>query len=246
MKKINLDPHTKEQANDYANMEAELQGFAVGSEKWKKSYKHFLGFALSTITLGRNPRGKSLKNPRDLKIWPEIFGSSGFAGTVAKNFKTSNGTGIPLEEAQDRIKSAVTSLTYMYLNGVYDIRTTTKGRKQGLIKDDDMSDLQLRGKDTSDKGLSSEEMTAENLDVLYNQLALTFVESAVMACLLPFFKMSKDDLQDLLDKGIQAEDTSKISAAQVAQARTELERRIRSVLDSKFANINIKDLILKD
>jgi len=68
--KVKVDKYTVEQAIDYANREAKLHGFDEYDDDWKKAYEHHLRKAISTMSLGRNPRSKRInKNHRyEIKI----------------------------------------------------------------------------------------------------------------------------------------------------------------------------------
>jgi len=238
MRRLHLDDITKDQATEYANNEADLKGFKVGSTKWKDAFKRHLSYAVSTMSLGRNPRTTMKRNPRDMKVWPEIYGEDGFAGAVHKNFKTKSGERIPLNEARDRIKGCITNLTYMMVNAVYNIKTTTKGNRQGKIPEGDMSDLQLRG---TSETVDGDEKDALNKDVLYNQLALTTVETICQMLLVPFFKMKQSDIQAILDS-ISVE--GKINAKDIAAERTRLEAQLRRVMEEKLRDIDVRKIIL--
>jgi hypothetical protein len=194
------------------------------------------------MSLGRNPRKKSLKqrrNPRDLAAWPEVFGVNGFAGKVAANYKGKASERKPsLEDIQNRIKANGTSLAYMYLNGIYGTKTTTKERKQGKISASEMSDLQFRG---SEEGVSKDEATAQNMDVLYEQLASTIIESAVYSFLMPFFTMPKDDVQAVLD-AIRIE--GKFNPAEIGKIKIDLEAKIRKTIGDRLSDLSFKKLVL--
>lgn len=234
MKRLFLDEITKSEAMAFADREADLHGYARGSADWKRCFKKYLGEAAGGMTLGRNPR----KNPREIQNWPEIFGREGFAGEVAQNYKGQAVKGMSLEEVRSRIQGAVSNLVYMWLNGIYGIRTTTIGRQQGKIPAENMSDLQLRG---SDEGLTKEEAIAQNKDVLYNQLAMTVIESAVLELLTPFFRMSKSDMDSILDGiAIQGEMTPN----DVAKVRDGVERKLRQIMGPKLRQVSVKKLVL--
>lgn len=232
MKTVNIDEYTKDAAVKFADREAELKGFAKNGEEWKRAFKKYLGFAFSTISVGRNPR--KAKNPRDMQTWPEIFSNDGFAGRVKSQYRGKDGERLELQEVQERIKSAVTALAYLYLNGVYGVRTTTKSSKSGKIDASQMSDLQLRDSHTA--GFED-----TNIGIARNQLALTVIESGLYEFLLPFFNMPPEDIQDIV-QSIKIE--GKISAPGVAQARTELEKSIRQKIGDRLKNLSLKKLLL--
>lgn len=54
--KIKIDKFTEQQAIDFADREAKLNGFSKKSKEWEKAYKKSLSESLETMTLGRNPR----------------------------------------------------------------------------------------------------------------------------------------------------------------------------------------------
>lgn len=61
MKKLMLDPVTEQAAQEYADNEADLMGFAKDSAKWERAFLEFCSRAVSGLSVGRNPRAK--KNP---------------------------------------------------------------------------------------------------------------------------------------------------------------------------------------
>ncbi len=232
MNKVNLDKYTIDAATDFANNEADIKGFEKNGSQWKSAFKKYLGFAYSTISVGRNPR--STKNPRDMQTWPEIFSGNGFAGNVVKGYRGKGDTKLSQSEVEERIKSSISALAYLYLNGIYGLRTTTKERKAGAISADEMSDLQLRNSHTD----NFEDI---NIGIAKNQIALTVIESALYEFLLPFFTMSSDDVRDIVS-GIRIE--GKVSAPGIAQARTEVEKSIRQKIGDRLKSISFKKLLL--
>lgn len=238
MKKIFLDEYTKEAATDFANNEARMRGFEIGSPQWKTCFKKYLGFAVGTMTVGRNP---IRRNPRDVGTWPDIFSATGFAGQVAKNYKGKEGEKVTLDEIQERIRSSVSALAYMYLNGIYGIKTTTQTSKSGKIPTSQMSDLQLHGAGeaaSEDEKVTSQE---ENVSIAKNQLALTIVESAIYEFLLPFFTMGPDQVKKIVD-GVKIE--GKVTAPGMADARTQTEKRIRKEIGDKLKNLRFDKLVI--
>jgi hypothetical protein len=236
-KVLHLDEHTKEQAIDYANAEADLHGFPVGSSKWKEAFRKHVGYAVGTMSLGRNPRGR---NPRDEANWAEVFGASGFVGKVASNFKGKRGEKPSAKEIAERVKSAVSALVYLYMNGIYGIKTTTEVSTSGKIKNSEMSDLQLHGAE-GEEGITADDARAENIDVVFNQLAMTVVETAAYEFLLPFLTMPKSDVDAILDK-ISVEGTA--SSKDMAKYRTETEARIKRAIGDKLKGLSFKKLVL--
>ena len=180
--KVKVDRLTVEQAIDYANREAKIKGFDKNSSKWQRAYQHSLNESLGTMTLGRNP----FSNPRDENTWPEIFGVDGFAGRVAEQYrsKSKSEEKVRRHEVAERIKSAVTTLTYLYANGIMEIKTSADSHMTGRMPNEDMADIQWRG---SSENESKEDVEEENMQVDLNQIALTVIETACYEFLLPFF-----------------------------------------------------------
>lgn len=234
MKTLTLDKNTREQAIDYANTDAEMHGHEKGSPQWKKAFKHYLSFSIGTMTVGRNPRRA---NPRDDLTWPDIFGSQGFVTKVASNFKGKRGERPSPTEIAERVKGAVTTLSYLYLNGIYGMKTTTDVSASGKIPAKDMSDLQFADGDAE----------VRNHDVIMNQLVMTLVETAVYEFLLPFFTMPKSDIDAILDQVTieNSQSNKKIDTAKLmAEFRTQMEKRVRQAIGSRLKNLSFKNLVL--
>ena len=91
--RIRLDKYTEEQAKTHADIEAEINGFKIGSDRWQKEVAKYLGFAHSTMSVGRNPftPGGGHKYKIKTEIYPDIFGENGFAGKTAKTYIRKDG-----------------------------------------------------------------------------------------------------------------------------------------------------------
>lgn len=235
--KIKIDRFTQDQAVDYANREAAIHGFDRSSEKWKNAYKKSVSESLETMTLGRNPFSR---NPREEATWPEIFGNDGFCARVAFNYKGRDGEKVTRREIAERVKASIASLVYMYLNGVMNIKTTTKTSDSGKIPNSSMSDLQLQG---SAEDTTLEEAEIANMDVVMNQIILTVVETACFEFLLPFFVMKPDEIKSITSK-IKVE--GKPNVRGVAKLRTDIEKRIRARIGDKLKKMSFADLVLQD
>lgn len=196
---MEMDKYTKLQAKEYANNEAEISGFEIGSDKWKKAFKEYLEFAHSTMSVGRNPR--NLKNPSvasAVKYYPEMFGESGIVGKLAEKYVGPEGK-VPISSIQNRVLASVTNLVKLYENGVLGTRTTTRGRKEGKIADDEMSRLQLPDRP---KGMSDEEYNnlPQTKEVLRNWIIRDLLTNLMIESITPVFMLTKKDIDDILNR----------------------------------------------
>jgi hypothetical protein len=228
--KLKVDKFTIAQAIDYADREGMIQGFKKGSAEWNHAYNHHIKKALGTMTLGRNPfRG----NPRDDANWPEVFGENGFAGEVARKYKGKGGEKFSRREIIERVKGNVTALSYLYVNGIMDIKTTTLRSQSGNIPESEMSDLQLR----------DQAYEKENEAVVRNQLILTIVETLCYESLIPFFTMPEKDVRAIADT---VKITGKASVREMAEQRSVIEKKLRNRIAAKLRKVSFADLFLKD
>lgn len=237
--KVKVDRLTVEQAIDYADREGRLKGFDRDSAKWKNAYHHSLNESVGTMTLGRNPFNR---NPRDENTWPEIFGNDGFAGKVAYSYrsKPKSGERYRRQEIAERIKSAVSTLTYLYVNGVMKIKTSADSDVTGRMENQKMSDLQWRG---SSEDMTKDQAEEENRRVVMNQIVMTVVETACYEFLIPFFTMNESEVKKITDK-IQI--SGKPSIKEMGELRTDIEKKIRARIGNKLKNLSFSKLVLED
>lgn len=224
--KVTIDQHTKAQAIDYANAEADLHGFATNSPEWKAAYEKHIRWAVGTMSVGRNPY---YKNPRDEANFKFVFGDNGFCARVAANYKAKRGDKPTKREIAERVKGSINTLVYLFLNGIMNIRTTTEVAESGKIDPSQMSDLQLREGDKE-----------KNKEVIDNQLIMTIVEVAAYEFMTPFFKMAANDIKDVLE-GIQYQEVK--SAKDMADLRTRVEKELIGRIRSKMKNITLLETI---
>ena len=196
---MELDKYTKIQATEYANNEAEIGGFKIGSPQWKTAFKTYLSFAHSTMSVGRNPR--TLKNPSAavaVKHYPEMFGEVGIAGRLAEKYQGPEGK-LPLSSIQNRILASVTNLVKLYENGILGVKTTTKGRKEGKIPNDDMSRMQLPERP---KGMSDEEYNnlPQTKEVLRNWITRDLLTNLMIESITPVFMLTQKDIDAILSR----------------------------------------------
>lgn len=240
MKAIKVSKYTKEQAEEYANNEADIHGFPRGSYRWKKALSEYLHESYHTMAVGRNPRPGSHRYKAFIAKYPEIFGADGFAGRVSKEYRTSSGSkGIPLEEAQNRIMSTVMNIVKLFENGIVGTMNTTVGRKQGKISNRDMSELQMPNKEEFS---SPEEFEAAKKDVVYAWFQRDILVDAVLELLIPFFNMESDDVDHILG-AISLEDTTADQA--MGEGRMQLIDALRQVMKPKFSDLNYANMLLK-
>ena len=174
------------------------------------------------------------------QYYPDIFGGQGFAGRVAKNFYTQAGEkGVPLENIQNRILSAVNNLVRMFENGVMGTRNTTKGRAQGKIKNENISELQFPNREEFS---NDDEFDAAVKDVVYNWLVRDIIVDAVIESLIPFFNMTADDVETIMA-------ASNLDKADVNDAMKNgsdrLIKLLRSKVKPRVEKIKYKSLVLR-
>jgi hypothetical protein len=230
-----LDKYTKEQAKEFADNEAQIQGFDIGSPHWKKAFEDYCKFATSTMSVGRNPRGK-IENVE--KLYPEVFSADGFAGKVARNYKSQVGQEVDLKAIQNRIMSSVSNLVKLFENGVMGTKNTTKGAKQGHIDNSDISELQLPSRLPNE---SDDEYEAKTKDVIRHWLIRDLITNSVLESLTPFFELTKKDVDDIMGL-IQAEEAT-IEEIQKGK-RSEFVKRLSAVIGPKIKQVSYRKLIL--
>lgn len=196
---MKLDESTKLHAKEYANNEAEIHGFKIGSPKWHAAYKVSCNHAYSTMSVGRNPR--MLKNPSTtvaIKHYSEMFGEQGIAGKIADKYLGPEGK-VPISSIQNRILASVTNLVKLYENGILGTKNTTRGRNEGKIADEDMSRMQLpeRPKGMSDDDYNNLPQTKE---VLRNWIIRDLLTNLMIESITPVFMLTQKDLDIILSR----------------------------------------------
>lgn len=234
MNKLYIDEYTKAQATEYANNEARLGGFAEGSAQWKKAFKRYITYAVGAMSVGRNPGFKKNPNARYkpfITLYPEVFRESGFAGTAAKKYRQKDGSiGAPLSEMEGRIIGAITTLSKLFENVVLDVKTSTKGRKQGKILNEDMSDLQFPNRE---EFATKEEHEAAVRDVLYQWMVRDLVTTAIIETLQPFWTMKKSDVEEIM---LPVDEALKKASVQtiIKSGREDFIRALRKAIGVKY------------
>jgi hypothetical protein len=240
MSNLHVDPITTQMAKEYANNEAEIYGFKIGGPEWKKAFKDHISFAVGTMTVGRNPLKKNPSHKYKIKteLYPDIFGAEGFAGQAAKNYKTESKTpGTTLDAIQNRILSAVINLTKLFENGILGTRNTTVGKRQGPIPNADMSEMQL----PAHEGEPKEEYEAKVRDVVFNWYVRDLVTDAVLESLIPFFKLSKSDVDEIMGAiNIEEADLKEL----MGPGRPEFVKRLRAQIKHKMEQISYKKMVI--
>lgn len=234
---MGLDKYTKEQAMEYANNEAEISGFKVGSPHWKKVFEEYCKFATKTMSVGRNPRGRP-KIASIEKLYPQVFGANGFAGKIAGKYKSQVGQEVNLQAIQGRIMSSVSNLVKLFENGEMGTKNTTKGSAQGHIENSDMSELQLPNKP---EGMSDDEYNQDARDVIRHWLVRDLITNAVIESLTPFFNLTKKDVDDIMDL-IEAQEAT-IEEIKKGK-RAEFVKRLSAVIGPKIGQVSYRKLIL--
>ena len=235
MQKITLDKFTKEQATDYANTEAEIHGFEIGSDRWRKSFKEYVGFAVGTMSLGRNPRVSHYKVYTEL--YPEIF--KDFAGAAAKNYsRQDGGKEVKVTDIQNRILSSVVNLMKLFENGILGVKNTTTGNDQGQIDNSKISDLQFPIRGGAD---SDEEYDAVVKDVVYNWFVRDLITNCILESLTMFWKLTPNDVEEIM-AGIHVEADEK-NLQKVSEGRKQLIKRLRSDVKPSVSKLNYKKII---
>jgi|GEM_PF-5840048 len=193
---MELDKYAKLAAVEHANNDAMLNGFPIKSEKWKKSYNEYMEYATSTMSVGRkNPRFQLNPIAFTELHYPDIFGPQGLAARLAAEYTSHEGKGVPPDVIKNRILAAVTSLVKIYENSVLGNVNTTKGHKQGLIDNNDMSQLQLPKKE----GMSEDQYRIKKMQVMKHRVLRDLLTNLVLESLMPFFRLSAKDINDILN-----------------------------------------------
>jgi hypothetical protein len=236
-----IDKFTKAQAIEYANNEAELHGFKLSSDRWKKAFKHYLSFAIGTMSVGRNPR-EGHRYKALLEVYPEIFGPKGFSARMAAGYTDQQGRKgsdeFQIKAINDRIMSAVSNLMKLFENGGMGTRNTTKGNKPGKIPNSDMSQLQFPNKEDFS---SSEEYEAVVKDVLYNWLVRDLITDCILESLHMYWSLDQKDVEDIM--GVVKFNEATVKEV-MGEGREEFLKRLRAQVKPKLAALNYKKLVL--
>lgn len=241
MQPVKVSKYTQNQAKEYADTEAEIHGFPVGGARWQTAFKKYLSESFSSMAVGRNPRVNSHQYRAFIVKYPEIFGEEGFAGKVAKNYISSSGEkGIPLVEVQNRIMSTVMNVVKIFENGIMNVKTTTKGRKQGKISSEEMSDFQMPNREDFK---SDDEFKAAKKDVVYNWLQRDILVDAFLELLMPFFKLDEPSVERIMSKITIEDDGGKETA--IGENRILLIDTLRKIVKPQVDQISYVDMLLK-
>lgn len=238
---MEVDKYSKEQATEYANNEAEMLGFAVGSLKWKACFKEYIDFAKGTMNVGRNPR-MMMRNPIKAieGYYGDILSSSGLAGRLARNYRSPEGKGVPLEAVQNRIMSSVTNLVKLFENAELGTKTTTTGRGQGKIDNNNMSELQMPTKFSGQSDAYREAAVA----VIKKQMTRDLLTNIILESLVPFFELKKKDIDDLMATfDFKTPDVSEFHKEGVRKSWIDA---LRGVVGKKFSTINYRKILFGD
>ena len=233
-----LDKHTKDQAIEFANNEAEIVGFPINGPKWKESYESYLKFAKGTMSVGRNPRFMPNPSVQSMKqFFPEVLGESGAAGEIARNYQ---GGPTSIDAIQQRILASATNMVKLFENG--------KGKKvrgkrtTGKVENSEMSDFQLpkrlQGESEEDYKLKTEKVL--RAWVKRDLLIGLFIES-----LVPFFSLTNDDMEKILDL-LPIKDTT-VAAYQAGgkdSPRYQLLTNLHGAIGERMKNISFRKMIL--
>lgn len=241
MSTVHVDDLTKKQAEEYADQEGEIYGFNRTSPRWEKAFKEHLKFAYSTMSVGRNPR--HLINPRGNELtyrnYPEIFGSDGFAGEVAKGYRARSGDVTEnIETVRNRVMSAVSNLVKLFENGKLKMKTSPDFRKQGKITNEASSAFQFPPKE----GMNEDEYKGEIKDVIFHHFVNDLVTNAVLESLKPFFNMSKSDIEEIMSK-VKIEEGSPKEL--MTKGREAFVKELKRQADQEFSSISYKRSVLK-
>lgn len=236
---MEVDKYTKEQATEYANNDAEMQGYPVGGPQWKACFKGYIEFAKTTMSVGRNPR--SLRNPSKAmqEFYPDILSSTGLAGRLARNYRGKDGKGVPLDAIQNRIMSSVTNLVKLFENAELGTKTTTDGSGQGLIENDKMSELQLPSKP---KSMSDDEYNKLAREVIRKQMTRDMLTNMLLESLIPFFELKKSDIDTIMNNFNWKVAT--VQDFQKSGLRKSWIDALRGVIGKKMSSINYRKIIL--
>lgn len=238
--KIHLDKITEEEAVDYANREADLNGFPRGSERWEKAVKDAVGFAFGTMSVGRNPRRSNPFNYETLvSLYPDVFSDSGFAGKIKKHFKAKSGESAPtLQTIQNRLLSAFGNLAKLFENGALNMKTTAKARSEGKIPNSEMSDFQFPNKEDFD---SKEAYNSAVQKVVKQWFINDLITNVIIESLTPFFNLTETDVDQIMS-AVTIEDGNIKELA--TTGRKEFVKRLRAQVRHEFQKINYRNMIL--
>lgn len=233
-----LDNHTVEMAKEFANNEAEIQGFEIGSPKWKAAFKNYCEFATGTMSVGRNPRTQ--KNPIRVVsgLYPDILGANGIAGRWAKNYRGQDGKGVPLEAVQGRIMSSVTNLVKLIENSELGTKTTTHGYDQGKIADSNMSDLQMP---TKMPYQTEAEYLEKTKAVVRAQMTRDLLTNVILESLVPAMEITKKDVDSIMSSVNW--DVKNAKDFMATGLRKSWVEALRGVVGPKFKSLNIRKII---
>lgn len=234
-----LDKYTIEMAKEYANNEAEHQGFGVGSDKWKKAFKSYCDDATETMSIGRNPLSR--RNPSIASLKPffsEIFSQGGAAGQIAKHYV---GGEMSTEAVEQRIMSSVTSLVKLFENGKMGSKTRAKG-KYGKMDNSEMSDFQLPKRPA---GMSDQDYDRMTKEVLKKWVTRDLLTGFLIESLVPFFSMTKQEVDQIVSQLVDVAGGS-IKGYQEGGAesrRNQLMSQFHNVIGRKLAKINFYNIV---
>lgn len=235
---MKVDKYTEEQAKEYANNEAELLGFKVGSPKWKSCFKEYIDFALTTMTVGRNPR--NIRNPSLTSIKPifvDMFSPSGISGELAKNYSGEKTTPEAIEQ---RIMSAVTNLVKLFEAGRLRNKVSTKGN-YGEVANDQMTNFQLPKRHT---GMSDEAYKLQTNKVLKNWVTRDLLTAVLIETLTPFFMLEQSDIDEVFKRvGLEKGTIQAYQQGGRDGDRYKMMKWIYANLSAKRMQLNLKKLL---
>lgn len=232
-----LDQFTKDQATEFADTEAELKGFPRGGERWKNAFKHYLTFAMGTMSVGRNPRGGH-RYKVIVEEYPQVFGAEGFAGRMLKNMQVAEGNQKSLEAVRARILSSVHNLMKLFEAGGLGIKNTTSTDKQGKIQNSEMSELQFPNKEEYS---TKEEYESAVKDIVYNWFVRDMVTNCILESLTMFWTLSEQDVADIMD-AVTINDANLKEI--MGEGRAEFIRRLKAQVEPRIKSLNYKKLVL--
>ncbi len=232
---LKVNETTKAQAMEYADNEAEINGFGRGSQKWQSALQDYIKFAIGTMSVGRNPRSFRYKT---FVAFYSALGDQGFAGEVAKNYVGPSGrkNETKLSDIQNRIIASVTNLSKLYENGILGIRTTTIGGEQGEIPNDKMSQLQLPDKES----FKGSDYDKEANQVVRNWVIRDILSTIILELLMPFFDMTEADFNEIAKR-------INLDQAELSNIKTDRKKYVEAIqreMRAKLSRINIRKLLL--
>lgn len=236
MSRLQIDEITKSQAMEYADNEAEICGFKRGGHEWQEAVSRYVKFAISTMSVGRNPRGFRYKVYTTL--YSNVFSQKGWAGEVAQNYESQTGRGLPVKEVDNRILASLTNISKLFENGILGLKTTTRGNKQGEIDPNDASDFQFP--DKALLGKNKEEYELQISRVLRAWIIRDLSITILLECLKPFFKLTVEDVEYLSDRI----NLQKITMDDVRRGQREVFiQRLQEALAPTFDKIDIMKIL---